>query len=179
MSIATKTGDAGTTALMYGRRVSKSHPRIEACGAIDELNAAIGLARATAKQAFVPEKLLPIQNDLIALMGELATLPEDLERYKTDGYSVLGAERVQKLDEIVQIIEAQRVSFRGWATPGANVNSAALDVARTVCRRAERRISELQERSEIKNANILIYINRLSDALWLLARWVETHSAGE
>src|SRR5215212_9471868 len=104
MSIATKTGDAGTTALMYGRRVPKSHPRIEACGSIDELNAAIGLARATASRDFVGEKLLPIQNDLIALMGELATVAEDLERYTGDGYSLLSRDSVQKLDEIVQVI---------------------------------------------------------------------------
>jgi cob(I)alamin adenosyltransferase len=173
MSIATKTGDTGTTALMYGRRVPKCHPRVEACGSIDELNAALGLARATAKQDFVGERLVPIQNDLIALMGELATVPEDFDRYRSDGYSLLTPEMAQKLDEIVQIIEAQKVSFKGWATPGATLNSAALDVARTVCRRAERRVAELQEGGEIKNPSILIYLNRLSDALWLLARWVE------
>jgi cob(I)alamin adenosyltransferase len=173
MSIATKTGDTGTTGLMYGRRVPKSDPRVEACGTIDELNAAIGMARATAKDDFVSEKLLSVQHDLIALMGELATVPDDLERYRKDGYSLLTPEMVQKLDDIVQVIEAENVSFKGWATPGANLNSGALEVARTVCRRAERRVSELHERAEIKNPSILIYLNRLSDALWLLARWVE------
>src|SRR5438045_9639726 len=88
MSIATKTGDAGTTALMYGRRVPKSHPRIEACGSIDELNAAIGLARSAANDKFISEKLLPVQNDLITIMGELATLPEDLPRYAKAGYGL-------------------------------------------------------------------------------------------
>ena len=70
-------------------------------------------------------------------------------------------------------IEAQKVSFKGWATPGANPASAALEVARTVCRRAERRVCELRERGEVQNMAILVYLNRLSDALWLLARWEE------
>src|SRR5439155_14548836 len=104
MSIATKTGDAGTTALMYGRRVPKNHPRIEAGGSIDELNAAIGLARAAAKDQFISEKLLPIQQDLITIMGELATLPEDLPRYSKDGYALVLPEMVVKLDEIVRFI---------------------------------------------------------------------------
>ena len=173
MSIATKTGDAGTTALMYGRRVPKSHPRIEACGGIDELNAAIGVARAAATDKFISETLLPIQKDLITIMGELATLPEDLGRYAKDGYLLVTAELVGKLDQIVRLIEAQKVSFKGWATPGANPTAAALDLARTVCRRAERRVCELHERGDVQNAAILVYLNRLSDALWLLARWGE------
>lgn len=177
MSIATKTGDAGTTALMYGRRVPKSHPRIEACGSIDELNAAIGVARAAATDSFISEKLLPIQQDLIVIMGELATLPEDLPRYAKDGYSLVVSEMVIKLDETVQFVEAQNVSFKGWATPGANLTSAALDLARTICRRAERRVCELRERGDIQNMAILIYLNRLSDALWLMARWAENSDA--
>ena len=79
-----------------------------------------------------------------------------------------------KLDALVKEIEAQNVSFKGWATPGATKNSAALDLARTVCRRAERRVCALQEAGELKNAEIIIYLNRLSDLLWLFARWVET-----
>ena len=91
MSIVTKTGDAGTTALMFGRRVPKSHPRVEACGAVDELNAALGLARATAADDFVAGHLPAIQKDLIVLMGELGVLPEDLPRYVRDGYSLVDA----------------------------------------------------------------------------------------
>jgi cob(I)alamin adenosyltransferase len=172
MSIATKTGDGGTTALMYNRRVPKNHPRIEACGAIDELNAAVGLARATATDEFVRQQLLPVQTDLITIMGELATLTEDLPRYVKDGFSRVTPEMVTKLDEAVAFIESKNVSFKGWATPGANLSSAALDVARTVCRRAERRVYELRE--QVENPSILVYLNRLSDALWLLARWAET-----
>ena len=86
MSIVTKSGDQGTTALMYNRRVSKTHPRVEAYGAVDELNAAIGLARARAEDDFVRESLAAIQGDLVRLMGELATAVEDLPRYEKDGY---------------------------------------------------------------------------------------------
>ncbi|HYT62116.1 MAG TPA: ATP:cob(I)alamin adenosyltransferase, partial [Haliangiales bacterium] len=87
MSIVTKTGDTGTTGLMYNRRVSKCHPRVEAYGSVDELNAALGLARATTEHAFVRDNLLAIQKDLVTLMGELATGVEDLSRYVKEGYS--------------------------------------------------------------------------------------------
>ncbi|MGH7992932.1 MAG: cob(I)yrinic acid a,c-diamide adenosyltransferase [Limisphaerales bacterium] len=174
MSIVTKTGDQGTTALMYGRRVPKNHPRVEAYGTVDELNAALGLARATVREDFLRENLLAIQKDLVVLMGELAVLPGDLSRYVKDGYSVVAPEMTAKLEALVREIEAQNVSFKGWATPGATSAAAALDVARTVCRRAERRVCALQEAGELKNAETLIYLNRLSDLLWLTARWAET-----
>ena len=174
MSIATRTGDDGSTGLMYGRRVSKNHPRVEACGTVDELNAAIGAARAAAAQDFVRLNLLAIQKDLVVLMGEIGILPDDLPRYTTDGYSLVTAEMVTRLDGLVQGIEAQKVSFKGWATPGDTPAAAALDVARTVCRRAERRVFDLKDSGETQNAQIGIFLNRLSDLLWLMARWTET-----
>ena len=174
MSIATKTGDKGTTGLMYGRRVPKNHPRVEAYGCVDELNATLGTARATASADFVRDNLLMIQKDLVILMGELATAVEDLPRYVKDGYSLVTPEMTAKLDKLVTEIEAQKVSYKGWATPGASVHSAALDVARTVCRRAERRVCALQEAGQLQNAEIIIYLNRLADLLWLFARWTET-----
>ena len=174
MSIATKTGDNGTTALMYGRRVPKNHPRVEAYVAVDELNAALGLARATAAQPFVGDHLLAIQKDLVVLMGELAVANEDLARYVKGGFSLVTPALTTKLDALVKEIEAQNISFNGWATPGATHNSAALDVARTVCRRAERRVCDLQTAGELKNDEIIIFLNRLSDLLWLFARWVES-----
>ena len=161
------------TGLMYNRRVSKCHPRVAAYGTVDELNAAIGLARASATEKFIRENLEMIQKDLVALMGELATLPEDLERYAKDGYAVLTPEMTKKLETLVKEIEAQNISFKGWATPGANVGAAALDVARTVCRRAERDVCALKEASQLANDEVLIYLNRLSDLLWLFARWSE------
>ena len=179
MSIVTKSGDKGATTLMYGRRVSKCHLRVEAYGCVDELNAALGLARATAKADFVRDNVLPIQKDLVSLMGELATAVEDLPRYIKDGYTLVTSQMTHKLDALVKEIEAQKVSFQGWATPGANRSSAALDLARTVCRRAERRVCALQEADQLQNAEIIIYLNRLADLLWLLARWVETQGKAE
>ena len=174
MSIATRTGDHGTTGLMYNRRISKSHPRVEAYGTVDELNAALGLVRATVSEEFVRGTIAATQADLVILMGELATDSADLERYLRDGFKQVDAAMTTRLDQLVFDIESQEVSFKGWATPGANLHSAALDVARTTCRRAERRVHELMEAGEVKNTEVLVYLNRLSDSLWLLARWVET-----
>jgi cob(I)alamin adenosyltransferase len=170
MSITTKTGDKGSTGLMYNRRVSKCHPRVEACGAVAELNAAIGLARAAGPDRRLAEQLLGIQKDLITLMGEMATQARDLPRYVKDGYALVTPQLTAKLDAIVREIEAGNISFKGWAAPGANPVSAALDVARATCRRAERRACALRESGEIENVEIIIYMNRLSDALWLMAR---------
>ena len=174
MSIATKTGDGGTTGLMYGRRVPKNHPRVEACGTLDELNSALGLARAMATEKFIGENLFWIQKSLVDVMGEVGVLTEDLPRYAKAGYALVTPELTAKLDALVKEIEAQNISFKGWATPGATQNSAALDLARSICRRAERRVFDLQSAGNLKNAEILIFLNRLSDLLWLFARWVET-----
>jgi cob(I)alamin adenosyltransferase len=178
MSIVTKTGDRGTTVLMYNRRVPKCHPRVEAYGAVDELNAAIGLARATARQAFVRDCLLVVQKDLVLLMGELATSVEDLPRYVKEGHELVTSSLTAGVERFIREIEAAERIPRGWATPGANAPSAALDVARTVCRRAERRACVLQEGGQLHNAEIIVYLNRLSDLLWLLARWIEAKRPG-
>lgn len=164
---------------MYGRRVSKTNPRVEAYGAVDELNAALGLARASAEHDFLRGNLLAIQKDLVILMGELATATEDLERYVKGGYSLVTPEMTAKLDALVKQIEAGQISFKGWATPGANVSAATLDVARTVCRRAERRVCALQSGNELQNPEIIVYLNRLADLMWLFARWVETKMGKE
>ena len=119
MSIVTKTGDSGTTGLMYGRRVPKTHPRVEACGTIDELNATLGLARSTAMENFVSDNLFWIQKSLVDVMGEVGVLAEDLPRYVKDGYSVVTPEMTAKLEKLVKEIESQNISFKGWATPGA------------------------------------------------------------
>ena len=158
---------------MYGRRVPKFHPRIEACGAIDELNAALGVARASAPDEFLTERLSPIQKELITLMGEVATANEDLDRYMKDGFGRVSAAMTAGLEQRIAELESGLGSFKGWATPGANLSAAALDVARCICRRAERRVVELQQAGEIPNPQVLIYLNRLADWLWLLARWVE------
>jgi cob(I)alamin adenosyltransferase len=174
LSICTKTGDQGTTGLMYNRRVPKTHPRIEAYGTVDELNAALGLARATSTQAFVTTKLLHIQKNLVDVMGELATDRTDLTRYAQDGYKIIGPEYSLELESWIKEIEAQKISFKGWATPGATPEAAALDLARTIARRAERRVEDLIQLGETENRHVQIYLNRVSDLLWLLARWVES-----
>ncbi len=173
MSIATKTGDSGTTGLMYNRRVSKADPRVEAYGCVDELNSSLGLAKATSSDSSVVERVTRIQRDLVILMGELATLPADLERYITGGFSIVTPALAEKLDQWVQEAEARQPSFKGWATPGATLNAAALDVARTVCRRAERRVCAMSGSGEAVNPEIIVYLNRLADFLWLLAREAE------
>ena len=170
MSIVTKGGDQGTTALMYGRRVPKSHPRIQATGAVDELNAAVGVARSNGQPGPRSELLLAIQNDLVLLMGELATEVSDLPRYVQDGYSFLKPAMTAKLDAAIKELEARNLYYQGWATPGANPQSAGLDLARTVCRRAERAVCVLQEAQQLQNPEIIVYLNRLSDLLWLMAR---------
>jgi cob(I)alamin adenosyltransferase len=173
MSIVTKTGDDGSTGLMYNRRLPKCHPQVEACGALDELNAALGLARASARRPFVGERLLEMQAALVVLMGELAVQPEDLARYVRDGFALVTPEMTGKLDGVVKEIEGHTETRKGWAAPGANLASAALDVARTVCRRAERRVCALRETEPLLNREIVVYLNRMSDVLWLLARWEE------
>jgi cob(I)alamin adenosyltransferase len=173
MSIVTKTGDAGTTGLMYGRRVPKNHPRVEACGSLDELNAALGLARASGTNDFLRNHLLWIQKSLVEVMGEVGVLNEDLPRYTGQGYKLVTPDLAAKLEDLVHELEAQNINFEGWVTPGANLVSAALDVARTTCRRAERRVFDLQWTGELKNPEVLIFLNRLADVLWLLARWAE------
>ncbi len=174
MSIATKTGDAGQTSLMYGRRVPKSDPRVDAYGCVDELNAALGVVRVTANDQFIADEILAIQKELILVMGELATAPEDLPRYKKDGYQITSSAMVDRLTALVDDLEKNKLQhFKGWAIPGSTHASAALDVARTTCRRAERRVATL---GESVNPEILRYLNRLSDLCWLLARYVDKSS---
>ena len=177
MSIATKTGDDGTTAIMYGRRVPKTDARIAANGAVDELNAALGVVRATLLDPLVTEKILAIQKELVVLMGELAVVPEDRERYAAGGFQFVDAASVDRLTAHIDDLEKNhRISYDGWATPGATPGSAALDMARTICRRAERQVLALAETGAPVNPEIVRYLNRLSDLCWLWARWVETRA---
>jgi cob(I)alamin adenosyltransferase len=179
MSIVTKTGDDGTTGLMYNRRVPKNHPRIEACGTVDELNAALGLAKAASGDEHLRETLMGIQKNLVNLMGELATDNADAPRYAADGYARLTGEQTAGLEVAVRELEGQKLVFRGWATPGENAEAGALDFARTICRRAERRVCTLQQEGLLMNAEIPVFLNRLSDLLWLLARRAEQpHASG-
>ena len=162
------------TGLMYNRRVSKTHPRMEALGALDELSAAIGVARAAAQDRPRAGELRQIQKQLVALMGEIATHPDDLARYKADGYDQLPADASITVESWIKELEAQNISFKGWATPGATAPAAALDLARSIARRAERNVIHLVELGEIQNPSLQVFLNRVSDFLWLSARAAES-----
>ena len=170
MSIVTKTGDQGETSLMYGRRVQKNDPRVAAYGAVDELTAALGLARANCEDKFVAEQVHAVQKDLINVMGELSTLPEDRQRYTKDGFQVVDAKMIERVHDVIVDLEKDKSLYpKDWVIPGKNPVSAALDLARTICRRAERHVATLKD----PNAEILRYLNRLSDFCWILARFTE------
>ena len=177
VSIATKTGDAGETALMYGKRVPKTYRRVEAYGTVDELNAVLGLVRASTSEQLIQDVVLSVQKELVVLMGELAVADEDRERYIKDGYETVTSAMVDGLTAVVNDLERNHhITYKHWATPGHCLASAALDVARTTCRRAERRIVGLADSADYVNPETIRYLNRLSDVLWLFARFVETQN---
>ena len=155
---------------MYGRRVPKADERVEAYGSVDELTSALGLSRAVATGEFVREQIVAAQKELIGVMGELATVPEDLPRYRGDGFTETTSAMVDRLTEAIDQMENRGgMKFNDWVLPGGSLESAALDLARTACRRAERRVAVLKD----VNPEILRYLNRLSDLCWLLARYSE------
>jgi cob(I)alamin adenosyltransferase len=176
-SIATRTGDDGTTSLLYGQRVPKDHPQIEAVGALDELNTAIGAAKAqlalSAREVEVRALLTATQKNLVALMGEVACAEQDVDRYAKSNFEKISAEDITRLDVAVAALEARGLKFDGWATPGANARAAAFDCARTTARRAERRLTGLPAQGRNVRPELRQFINRLSDLLWLLAREAE------
>lgn len=176
-SIATRTGDDGTTGLLYGQRVPKNHPQIEAVGSIDEFNAALGLAKATSADASRKTDLKRIQQDLIALMGEIACAENDRDRYAASKFAKIGEAELARVDVAVAAAEAKQVKFDGWATPGANQHAAALDLARAAARRAERRLLALPPSGKTVRPLLLQYVNRVSDLLWLMAREAEAEKS--
>ncbi|MDD2763402.1 MAG: cob(I)yrinic acid a,c-diamide adenosyltransferase [Opitutaceae bacterium] len=173
-SISTRTGDDGTTSLLYGQRVPKDHPQIEAVGSVDEFNAALGLAKSLCPEGGRRAGLELIQHDLVALMGEIACAEADAGRYAASKFTRIGAAEIARVDAAVAAIEAKNVKFDGWATPGANQCAAALDLARAAARRAERRLVGLPRQGKTVRPLLLQYLNRVSDLLWLLAREAET-----
>jgi cob(I)alamin adenosyltransferase len=174
MSIVTKTGDKGETSLMYGRRVSKADSRVEAYGCVDELTAALGLARSISDEKFLSDQILAAQKDLIVVMGELATTPQDRERYLKDDFHLTRAAMVDRITAVIVDLEMDTSLYpKDWVIPGGTATSAALDFARTTCRRAERHIAGFSADDKDFNPEILRYLNRLSDLLWILARYAE------
>jgi cob(I)alamin adenosyltransferase len=177
MSIVTKTGDKGETSLMYGHRLSKADPRVEAYGCIDELTAALGVARSISTDKFLSGEIFATQKDLIVVMGEVATAPGDRERYIKDGFHLTTAEMVDRITAVISNLEKDKSLYpKDWVIPGATELSAALDFARTTCRRAERHIAGFSASEKNFNLEILRYLNRLSDLCWVLARYAEKKS---
>lgn len=172
MSIITGRGDEGATDLLFGKRIAKTSLRVEALGAVDEVNAALGLARAAGPTADVLELVDRIQDKLVGLMGELACLPEDEDRYREKGYPAITLEDVEWLTSTGRAYEAKGVRFTGWARPGAegSLAKAGLDFARTAARRAERAALALHESGAPVPREVRLFFNRLSDLLWILAR---------
>ena len=159
---------------MYGRRLSKADPRVDAYGCVDELSAALGLARSIATDDFLSEQILAAQGDLIVVMGELATAPSDQERYAKDGFHRTTTEMVDRVTSVIFNLEKDRSLYpKDWVIPGGTPISAALDFARTTCRRAERHIVAFGAEKQEFNSEILRYLNRLSDLCWVLARYAE------
>lgn len=169
MKVYTRRGDDGTTGLLYGGRVAKDAPAPTAYGSVDEAQAFIGLARAVAESGSELDTLLiAVEHDLWVLMAELATNPERRQKGKP-GESVVTAEMVTALEERIDDIMGRFNAPKEFVVPGANPLSAALDVARTVVRRAER--AALSTAAE--GSQVVPYLNRCSDLLWALARWQE------
>jgi cob(I)alamin adenosyltransferase len=172
MSIATKRGDSGTTGLPGGVRVSKTNPRVECYGTIDELISQMGFARSITEHKEVHDLTKEIQRELFKVGSAIGTAPESRKPAPE-----ITQEMVDALEGHVHRIEDMPGILGDWSLPGEIPDSAAMDVARTICRRVERLAVGLFEEGILTNPNILSYLNRLSDLLWLFGRQLE-HAAG-
>ncbi len=170
MKLFNKKGDEGETSLLFGGRVPKSDPRTETYGILDEAVSALGLGRALAEKERVKEIVLELQKELFVVGAELATQDENLERL-TDR---VDEAKVDKLQRLIEELEGQIELPKAFIIPGADPASAALDLARTTIRRGERRAVGLREQGILKNPEILRYLNRLADLVFVLARLEET-----
>ncbi|HUQ99599.1 MAG TPA: cob(I)yrinic acid a,c-diamide adenosyltransferase [Gemmatimonadaceae bacterium] len=178
MRIYTKTGDAGDTGLFGGGRVQKDNPRVEAYGDVDELNAFLGMARAVEPLPRVDEVLMPIQRDLFSIGALLAT-PDLQKMHDHLAKASIDDKRISELEHSIDECERELEPLRAFIIPGGSRKGAALHVARTVCRRAERRVVHLQREVQIPDL-VVIYLNRLSDLLFTLARVANVRTgAGE
>ena len=176
VKIYTKKGDDGTTSLWYGGRVPKASPRTEAYGTLDEACSALGLARALCSSDDAGQELaadiLRLQDDLFIAGSELATAPEAAGRLE-DGISRVTEEMVAEAERLIDRYMAEVELPPKFVIPGGNQLSAQLDVARTVIRRAERRVSTLVEAGEIASETLVHFVNRASDLAYAMARWAD------
>ena len=168
MKISTKTGDCGTTSLLYGRRVKKDNLKIEVCGTLDELNSFLGLCKNLLKDRTSKRLIKCVQQDLFTIGSEVACHKTDVRRLKKK----INRRNIRGLELFIEKLEKKHKTAK-FVLPGGNSLSALLDVARTIARRAERRIVTLKKKGILNNKYILIYLNRLSDLLYLLARSCE------
>lgn len=173
MKIYTRTGDAGETGLFGGARVGKDDPRVEAYGTVDELNSCLGVVRALGASSETDESLLHIQSDLFTLGAELACAPGKEDKLRM---SVLGEADIARLEGWIDRSEAPLEPLKNFVLPGGSVCAAELHRARTVCRRAERCTLTASRTSPVRS-ELIVYLNRLSDLLFVLARY-ENHTAG-
>ena len=171
--IYTKTGDDGTTGLLYGGRVSKSDPVAEAYGTTDEAVAALGIARASADPEMAAE-LLALQRELFVVGADLATNPAERARLEA-GVSLVTPEMTERLERRIDELVSERALPNAFVVPGANEASAGLDLARSVIRRAERAVITMERDEREVNPEVRRYLNRLSDMVFVLAR----RAAGE
>ena len=175
MKIYTRSGDAGKTDLFGGGRVLKDDPRVEAYGDVDELNAVLGVARAVEVLPRIDEVLVPIQRDLFSIGALLATPDrEKMQQHLTK--ASIDDDRVRQLEHAIDECDRELEPLRAFVLPGGSLKASALHVARTVCRRAERRVIHLQREVEIPPV-VVVYLNRLSDLLFTLAR-LANHRSG-
>ena len=169
MKIYTRTGDRGKTALFGAGRVSKDHVRVAAYGDVDELNAAIGVAMATSPARFEARELAQIQRDLFAIGGQLAS-PRPERVAKALVKARLDTRRIGELERMIDRLDAKLPTLKAFVLPGGALKAAQFHLARTVCRRAERRVVALTTAREPVPDVVLVYLNRLSDLLFTLAR---------
>ena len=173
MSIATKRGDTGMTGLMGDARVSKADLRVEAYGCVDELNSVLGFARSICNNPEVSSWTESIQKTLFRLGDALATSPA---KKGNKPEASLKSSEVDHLTDLVHQIEATPAILSDWSLPGANTESAAFEMSRTTCRRAERQAARLAESGDFVDPQVLAYLNRLSDVLWLFGRLLEVQA---
>jgi len=171
-SISTMRGDTGETSLAGGVRVSKGSLRVETYGTVDELNSSLGFARSICEDGEMAAFTMNVQQDLFKIGSSLATPAESPKPQ-----IVIDAALTERLTDEVHRLEAIDGMLADWSIPGAHRAAAAYDVARTICRRAERSLVRLQESGAVVQPAILSYVNRLSDLLWLFGRKLE-HDAG-
>ena len=175
MKLYTKTGDDGTTGLFGGGRVEKDDPRVEAYGTVDEANATIGLARAAGMSDAVDALLSAIQSDLFTIGAELATLAGNEDKLKM---RLVDEDDIRRLEQSIDETEAELTPLRSFVLPSGHPAGAALHAARTVCRRAERGIIAARRTGAIRE-QVVVYMNRLSDLLFVLARRVNREAGVE